>query len=197
MVQIVVKSNVREFRRFLKRYQRRELPFALSQALTATAFDVRRQVVEKTFPGAFELRNKGFARGIMRVDKARKRDPNAQVYDRRELPYLVMQETGGIKRPRSGSHIAVPQQARRGARGVVKRDRPRVVLASPKGFKTPNAIFRRKGRGGKILELLHLLVSQARIRPRLPFGRDAERVALRRFDRHLQRSLIKALRTAR
>ena len=197
MVALVVKSNVKAFRRFLKRYQRRELPFALSQALTATAFDVRRQVVERTFPGAFEMRNKGFARGIMRVDKARKRDPAAQVYDRRELPYLPMQETGGTKRPRHGAHIAVPKGARRGARGVVKRDRPRVVLASNKGFKTPNAIFRRKGRGGRIVELLHILVSAARIRPRLPFGRDAERVALRRFDRQLQRALIKALRTAR
>lgn len=196
MVELVVKSNIRRFSRLLTRYQKRQLPFAVSQALNATAFEGRGAGI-KAFDRDFDLRNKGFARGILRVDKATKRDLSAAVFDRRELDYLVTQQDGGVKRPRSGQHIAVPRQARRTARGVAKADRPRQIIASGKGFATRRAIFRKVGRGGRQLKLMHSLIRQARIRPRLKFDRDIERLALRRFDRHFQRWLIKALRTAR
>lgn len=196
MVAITVSSNVRQFSRFLTRYQKRQLPFAVSQALNSVAFEGRAAGI-KAFQRDFDLRNKGFPRGVLRVDKATKRDLSAAVFDRRELEHLVTQQDGGVKRPRSGQHIAVPRQARRTARGVARADRPRQILASGKGFATERAIFRKVGRGGRQLKLMHSLIRQARIRPRLKFDRDIERVVLRRFDRHFQRALIKALRTAR
>ena len=56
-----VTSNVNEVAGWLTNVQRKQLPFATAGALTDTAFDVRKHVVEKTFPRDFGLRNKRFA----------------------------------------------------------------------------------------------------------------------------------------
>ena len=48
------------------------MPFATAGALTDTAFDVRKHVIEKTFPRGFNLKSKRFAAVTLHVDKANK-----------------------------------------------------------------------------------------------------------------------------
>ena len=61
MLSLNVGSNIGEVAGWLTNVQRKQLPCATAGALTATAFDVRKHVVEKTFPRDFGLRNKRFA----------------------------------------------------------------------------------------------------------------------------------------
>ena len=61
MLSLNVGSNINQVAGWLTNVQRKQLPFATAGALTDTAFDVRKHVVEKTFPRDFDLRNKRFA----------------------------------------------------------------------------------------------------------------------------------------
>ena len=59
------------------------------------------------------------------------------------------------------------------------------------------AIVRRTTKRRGPLKVLYLLERRARIRKTFPFHRDAERVTKARFQRHFNRRLRQALRTAR
>ena len=105
----------------------KQMPFAMSQALNSTAFDIRRQIVDRTYPQSFNVKNKRFANAMFRVEKASKRKLSAAVFDRLGKDYMAMQAEGGTKLPR-GRNIAIPagltnaqQQARYRAHG--NRDR--------------------------------------------------------------------------
>ena len=51
-------SNINQVAGWLTNVQRKQLLFATAGALTSTAFDVRKHVIEKTFPRDFDLKNK-------------------------------------------------------------------------------------------------------------------------------------------
>ena len=198
MIEITV--NTRQFTRWLTDVERRQVPFATAQALTATAFAVRRQVVERTFPAAFKLRNRRFPRVAIRVAKATKRSLSASVFDRLGRDYLKLHATGGTKRPRGG-RLAVPTtRIRRTKSGRIPkgqtptavRGRKNAVVAPVNGGK--QGIWRR--RRGR-LELLYTLQPSARIRKRLRFFEDANAVVTRQFPRRFRVALAKAVRTAR
>ena len=82
MLSLNVGSNINQVAGWLTNVQRKQLPFATAGALTDSAFDVRKHVVEKTFPRDFDLKNKRFAGATLRVEKASKRKLRAAVYDR-------------------------------------------------------------------------------------------------------------------
>ena len=107
MLSLNVGSNINQVAGWLTNVQRKQLPFATAGALTDTAFDVRKHVVEKTFPRDFDLKNKRFAAATLRVEKANKRKLRAAVYDRLGREYLETQARGGIKKPR-GQWISIP-----------------------------------------------------------------------------------------
>ena len=148
MLSLNVGSNINQVAGWLTNVQRKQLPFATAGALTDTAFDVRKHVVEKTFPRDFDLKNKRFAGATLRVDKANKRNLRAAVYDRLGREYLETQARGGIKRPIDGRNIAIPtQHTKRTASGKVgAAKRPRAVLGKP------NTFIRRTSSGGQILQ---------------------------------------------
>ena len=109
MLSLNVGSNINQVAGWLTNVQRKQLPFATAGALTDTAFDVRRHVVEKTFPRDCDLRNRRFAGAVVRVEKANKRKLRAAVYDRLGRECLETQARGGIKRP-TWQWLSIPTQ---------------------------------------------------------------------------------------
>lgn len=202
MMNVSVRSNIDEITGWMNRVSRQQLPFATSVALNDTAFDVRRQIVDRTMPRAFKLKNKRFPSAAMRVRKSTKRKLRAGVYDRLGREYLVTQATGGIKRPR-GRHIAVPQGVRRTSTGKIsKANRPRQMLNKPRHFiatmpSGKSGIWKRKGKSRLPISLEYAFVTQARIPKRLRFYEDAQRTIRRRFPRRFKAAFAKAKRTAK
>ncbi len=202
-MQINVQSNISAFAKAMDAFGRDQIPFATASALNSTAFDVRKQIVEDTYPNSFTVRNKRFASQMFRVDKANKRNLNARVYDRLGRDYMVNQAEGGLKRPR-GNHIAIPsRQIKRTASGKVpKAKQPRNVLGG-KGYRTTlrsgqDVIAEQTGRGAaRRQRVLYLLENVARIPKRFPFYEDANRMAGRVFDRNFGKSFAFAKQTAR
>jgi len=202
-MQINVKSNISTFAKAMDAFGKQQIPFATANALNTTAFDVRKQIVEDTYPRSFTVRNKRFASQLFRVDKATKRNLTARLYDRLGRDYMVNQAEGGIKRPR-GRNIAIPtREIKRTTSGKVPKNRlPRNVLGG-KGFRTTlssgqQAIAEQYGRGAaKKTRVLYILEQTANIPKRFPFYEDADRKAKAMFSRNFAKSFAFAKRTAR
>ena len=158
-MQINISSNYKKLSRSLDQVGRKQLPFAFAKTLNQTMKAVGKYTVARTYPRAFDVRNKGFFKAAMFDPKhsvrwATKTKLRVSARDRFKRGNLQLHATGGTKRARSG-HIAIPSRytkATRGARGVRKTLRPRAVVDTPKGFidrdGPRDAIYQRYGRGG-------------------------------------------------
>ena len=202
-MQISVKSNISAVTKALDAFGKRQIPFATSLALNDAAFAVRKEIVERTYPQSFTVRNKRFAGAMFRVGKASKRNLTATVSDVLGRDYMTMQAEGGIKRPR-GRNIAIPsRQIKRTATGKVPMAKqPRNVLGG-KGYRTTlrsgqPVIAENVGRGAaKRQRVLYLLEPTARIPKRFPFYERGRKVAQTSFARAFNKRFAQARRTAR
>ncbi len=208
-VELSIRDNIAQVQKRLTNIERKQIPFATAGAINDTLFDIRKQIVGTTGPRSFDIRNRRFLNAAIRVRKASKRHLTGEVYDHLGRGQLQRHAKGGIKRPR-GRHIAIPgrdiEGKRSGSTGKIpKRLTPRTVLnkagrrrAFITTFKSgQRAIVRRKGKKQLPLQILYLLERQTRIRKSFRFHEDATKVARRVFQRHFNRRLRQALRTAR
>jgi hypothetical protein len=201
-MQINVKSNLSAVSKAVDAFGRNQMPFATSRALNSTAFDVRSQIVNKTYPRSFTVRNKRFASALFRVQKSTKRKLVAVVFDRLGKDYMTMQAEGGIKRPR-GNNIAIPtNNIKRLASGKVsKAKQPRNLLGG-KAYKTKlrggqEVIAQQEGRGAaRKQKILYILEQSANIPKRFPFYEDGQRIAQREFAKNFAKAFREAKRTA-
>ena len=190
----------------LGRTRRKQIPFAISLAGRLVAEDAADAVVDD-LPRRFTIRNRFVERGV-RWQKGTKADPTAYVFweprqrkRRAFVDQMVMQETGGIRRPLKRA-LALPRGIRRTKGGVIsKRKRPAAVLQQKNTFIRPAAggavILRRRGKSRAPLLLYFLSRRSARIEERWRFvdtaSDEARRVASKRFGQ----AFGKALRSAR
>ena len=144
-MQITLKSN---FIQFAERIgaARKQVPFAVANTLTDIAFLARHEIVEKTYPRSFQVKNPRTAGVIFRVEKATKRTLTASIYDRlakegkKSTRYLSRHESGGTKTSQSSTNVAIPgrrvKNFIRGASGQVKSAyKPKALLMQPNFFK--------------------------------------------------------------
>jgi len=202
-MQISVKSNISAVTKALDAFGKRQIPFATSLALNDAAFAVRKEIVERTYPDSFTVRNKRFAGAMFRVGKASKRNLTATVSDVLGRDYMTMQAEGGIKRPR-GRNIAIPsRQIKRTATGKVPMAKQPRNLLGGKGYRTTlrsgqPVIAENVGRGAaKRQRVLYLLEPTARIPKRFPFYERGRKVAQTSFARAFSKRFAQARRTAR
>lgn len=202
-IPIQVKSNAKEVGRFLTNVYREQIPFATAGALTSTAFDVRKELIDSTYPKAFALKNKTFPRVVTNVKKASKRDLVASVgnVSGRAIDYLFLHAEGGIKTPR-GNSLAVPtKHTKRGSKGAVpKAQRPRALLAKKGAFVTSvngTRVIMQKGKRGEKAQVKYVLTPKGKIDKALRFFEDARRVALKVFDKNFATAFARAIRTAK
>ena len=207
MMTMNVSSNYKKLDRSLDKLGNKQLPFAFSKTLNDTMKAVAKYTVARTYPRAFDVRNKGFFKAAMftgdAVRWATKTKLRASARDRFDRGNLQLHATGGTKQARSGS-MAIPSRytkATRGARGVRKNLRPRAVVDTPKGFidrdGPRDAIYQRYGRGGKQVRLLYVLQPSAKIRKRFRFYEDAERITRQVSPKLFKRNFAHAVKTAR
>lgn len=192
---IVDPSSTRELRR-LRRQMRRmsgQVPFATSRAINDTAFDARKHIVERVYPGAFTVRAKSFARAAFRVDPSSKRRLEARLYDRLDKAFLRLQAEGGTKRPQ-GRYIAIAPRRERTTTGKGKVTGKRSFVLESNG---DVLVVRREGRGeGAPLRVLRWLVPQARVQKRFMFFEEGGRVVAQRWPENFERRWRQAMRSA-
>lgn len=206
---IEIKVDTDRWGKYLTDLERIQIPFATSKALNSTALDIQRAERNRLL-SVFTIRRPEWAnRNIKITHFATKRELWATVGivapgDGTRSDILGKFENQTEKRPR-GEHIAIPIHAKRNARDIVTRaNRPRQIIEAGRAFivKSRKAgvelIARRLKQGQKtILQTLYLLVRRAPLTPNLKFVDTAKRVVDTRFDAHMDRELVKAIRTAK
>jgi hypothetical protein len=199
----------------------KQLPFAISQALNKTAFDVRaglngatRQYFRNPVP---------FTQRAFLVNRSNKRNLEAEVYaERRRARYLRTLITGGERgqkpvelrylakaeatMPRGSRLVpaAVPLTAagnvslatlRRIEGQIASRGRNSVFLGRPDGAGRPPGVYQRTIKGK--LKPLFIAIPRARYGKMFPMEEIGQKVIDRRFGQYLRSSLEQAIATAR
>jgi len=199
------------FRRSMSAIARRQVPFALSQALNDTAKDVTEAwglEVEQKLDRPTPFTKKGTY--VRRATKAR---PVAEVgYKPIQAAYLRKQYEGGTRRPKRRA-ILVPEAQRLNKYGnmpkgavakvlarsdtfVASRKKRRTAHLKPGVYKRAR---RRAGRSGgaNAPQLLIAFANSARYRKRLRLRHEAKRTVQVKFRPHFYRRFRAAMATAR
>ena len=189
VVSVTIKSNYRKIERSLDTLGRKQLPFAYATTLNDTMKAVKKFTIERTYPRSFQVRNKAFFKasvwGKGSVRWATKQNLVVSAEDRLGR--------GGQKKVRG--RVATPTRyvkARRTARGVPKRLRPRTVVDSAKGYLGGQSIYQTFGPRQSKRRLLYVLASNVTLRPRFPFYQDAERITKMTSSKLFKRNFRRA-----
>lgn len=215
-MQISVKSNVDQISRLIRSY-RDQIPQATAAALTKTAYDIKQEIVQNTWPQSVTARNSRFMKAVLKVEKATKKYLTAIVFDNLGREYLGKLESSGTKIP-MGNNIAIPARdvegMVRGANGAVKKSyKPRTLLDKKRFFRTTlksgmDAIVERpSGKEAGIrkrnrlkrgpLKVWYLLEPKAHIPKLFPFYQAARTVVQRRLEINFRNAFRRAVMTRR
>lgn len=208
LMQISFQNNIRQVERGLSDFARREVPFATSLALNATADDVLKNTsvsLRKRLDRPTPFTEKAF-----RATRSSKSRLSVKVFAMdRQAAYLKFQEDGGTRKPNRKA-IAIPVNIetnefgnipRRGIKRTLKLKN--VFSGVPKGApKEAAGIYKRVGatakkKAGYRLLLLIDYAKRTIYRPRLRFKSSAAKTAAARFPIHWERSIKRAIATAR
>ncbi|MBP6010609.1 MAG: hypothetical protein KBA31_00130 [Alphaproteobacteria bacterium] len=226
-IQISIKTNAKELRKSLSDFAKKQVPFAVSQALTAVAREVAKaevRAIDKTFPTATP-----FSLGGVGVAGATKSNLMARIFMREIaaayfLPYLQ----GGRHALFGGRRsIQVPVGLTTDRYGNLGKGRLSKVIGRPDVFvgkitfrksgETVAGVWQRpkvgKRRGGghgtkgstrnRIggvftgLKLLARFEQPQEVKQRLPWAATAQRVVEQVWAREFDKALAKAIATAR
>ncbi len=198
---VSVKTDIRGATRYLNRVQKKQIPFAASQALNDVAFDARKalraQAVKKLDrPTKFTIN--GF-----QVKKAAKRNLTAIVFiEAKRWKYMKYQVLGGTRRSARGKAIGLPtNKAKLNKFGNVPNRRKGLIKNAKQSIATINGVSgvweKRGGKRNPYLVLIHAMEPKVTYRKRFPFYKIVESVVASRFRRHFTKRLAHALRTAR
>lgn len=181
---------------------RRQIPFATSIAINNTIYDVRRDVIEDTWPRAFRVRNKTLPRRLFKVvKKATKGDLRALLSQDLDRGWVERQAKGGVKTGSKGGRVAIPTnpEPMRTSTGRIKSSlKPGALRNTPgtyvikKGART--FIMQRNKRGTK---LLYSVVASAKISKRFSFDEDTVATTIRVFPGYWRLAMNAAIAKSR
>lgn len=205
---VQVRTNLAQLYTYLDRAARSQVPFATAVALTrlAQAGQVR---VRQGLPHRFHLRSGWVARGIG-IEAARKNDwPRSRATVGSRDDFMVLQETGGTKRPRKTRELALPGervlgQLRSSTGRIPASRRPKRLKARKRYFLQKLVSGRSKGQFALLqrvsgerypLRVVYIFRPDARVAPRLGFRTTVERRAQELYGPVFDRVLRQALAT--
>ena len=209
MMKLSLKHDIGKLTKTLSDIQKKQIPFAASQAINDTLFNIQRET-KKQMPRKLD-RPTRYTLGAFRVNKASKRKLKGQVYLHDSRRYLEWQIEGGTRR-NGAKKIGVPFNATLNQygniparkRGLIKNKNQ--FIATIKGITGvwERGNYDRKGKfrsNGKskatAVKLMVAFEVDVQYKKRFPFYKIAEGVARNQFPRYFKRRLERALETAR
>ena len=217
-MQISVKNDIKQLTKDLNKVHSRQIPFAVSNALSTLAFDCRK-TLQTILPDYIDKPTPFTTRSIQ-VKKASKKRLIAEVgfasktFGR--LPknagtvpadYMSLQITGGTRQPKKQAIPVPTKHLRTNKYGSIPKGRISKLLAdkdkyfsgTPKGLdKSAAGIWQRMGKKkpGKI-RMVVAWEPKADYQKRFPFKRIMTKTIKQNFRKRFDNSLRKALETAR
>tara|TARA_R100001443_G_scaffold21181_1_gene33421 strand:- start:43 stop:666 length:624 start_codon:yes stop_codon:yes gene_type:complete len=204
LMKISVKNNIKEATRGLSKIHREQVPFATSNAINMTLFQLRKEMGKQTTkhldrPTPFT--QKGFL-----VETAKKTTLKGMLFLKEAVEkYLRFQIDGGTRV--TGKHIPIPYKpnARLNKFGNIIGKRSGLVKKSNQFIGEVNGILgvweRRKVSSSTTakspLKLVIAFTKSVDYKPRFPFYKISEMFTKNKFDRNFTRAFNKAVRSSR
>jgi hypothetical protein len=220
-MQVSVKSDIKKLTKALSTIQRKQIPFATSKALNATAFDARKSVqtaldLQLDKPTAYTKRG-------VQVEKSTKKNLVAQVGFRSrkfgkgqgsitQAEYMQRQIAGGTRLPKGQAiPVPVPKNMKPNKFGNIPRgkidrllaDKDKYFSGVPKGRNSGAGIWqrmpansKRKKQGGKI-RMVIAYEPKAQYQPRFRFKSVVEKSVKQNFGMRFNSAMKQALASAR
>ena len=202
MINLNISSDIDAAIAEVGNFFRRQIPFATSIAINNTIYDVRRDVIEDSWPKAFKVRNKALPRRLFKVvKKATKADLKALLSQDLDRGWVERQAKGGIKTGSQGGRVAIPTnpEPMRTSTGRIRASlKPARLTTTPgtyvikKGAKT--FIMQRSKRSTK---LLYSVVASAKISKRFSFDEDTVATTIRVFPGYWRLAMNAAIAKSR
>ena len=171
----------------------RRLAYIVSDALTDTAFQVRKEAFQEEFRQSFTLRNRFLLKGLapgsvgpggVGVQKSRPKVLMSRVFTGHGAEFTGLQESGGTKRRRAKPYaIPDPKSPDMNAKGFVRKKWPgrlRVGVPGSRVFQSGSRIVRRT-KGTRQLTTLFYLRKRIKVRNRLDIRGRSQAIAFLRF----------------
>jgi hypothetical protein len=196
-VRVSIKADVSKAASRLSDLQRKQIPYAVSVALNDTAYAVKQDIVDRVWPGSFEQRNRAFPKALFAVQKATKRSWQSVVYQKLDRDYVSGHIKGVTRTARRGGSIAIPVSVKRGSRGVPASRRPRALRNTYVAEAGRGEGIWQKGPRQRVPRLMYMLRRMVPNPKRFPFYTEGERTVRRIAPSALEKSLDRAIRTAR
>jgi hypothetical protein len=197
MLDLIVKDNIKELNKTLTRIEKKQLPFAISLGINNTAKDVMK--AEKVQTSKKLDRPTSFTQNAFKIKWSNKNNQEASVFIKPiQAKYLKYQVEGGKRTGR----IGVPyKHAKLNKFGNIPGRRKGFIKNKNQfigKIKNIDGVWERTGgkrnRGIKLMVGFEPVVSY---RKRFPFYKIGKGVVNSKFKKNLNKSLEKALSTAR
>ena len=194
-LQIDISSNIASETRWLRKAQRKQVPYAAALTINSLAFECQK-ATRKQAGVSFDLKKQLVPRGI-RVNRANKKNLSAWIgfinkdgsYDERHW-YMRTQTFGGTRTPKKAKHIAIPIKSNI-KRKQTKGYKNLIVLG--KGSK--KGLYRKYKR--KAPKKFFGLVRSQKVAKNYPFFIVCRDTIKRKFKSEWRKALTKALSTAK
>jgi hypothetical protein len=211
MARITISTNSLKVVADLNRAARKQIPYATSLALNATA-EGAQAAARASLGQHFTVRRRTFLENGIVVTKSNRRTwPNVSAYVSLRDEFMARQVIGGEKTARAGGSVAVPVAARRTPQEITTPNKwPGRLLGGAGGKRKfflgkiatgpragPMAVMRRTSADRYPLQVLYLLKPGVKVAPRWDFPAIVERHAVRNYDLNWRQALQYALDTAR
>ena len=220
-MQVSVKSDIKKLTKALSTIQRKQIPFATSKALNATAFDARKSV-QAALDVQLDKPTPYTKRGVQ-VEKSTKKNLVAQVGFRSrkfgkgqgsitQAEYMQRQIAGGTRLPKGQAiPVPVPKNMKPNKFGNIPRgkidrllaDKDKYFSGVPKGRSSGAGIWqrmpansKRKKQGGKI-RMVIAYEPKAQYQPRFRFKSVVEKSVKQNFGIRFNSAMKQALASAR
>ncbi len=212
MIQIKVKADTKQVKRFLSNVQKKQIPFATARAITQTLQVAKKDVIRQLDKDID--RPTPFTRRAFRVDGAKKQTLTGRLFALpKQNEYLKFQIFGGVRRPKGIALALRPAKpSPKGIRlnrfgNIPPAQQARAQLA--KGafsatingvagiWKAPTKTKSGKLRKGSRMQLLLAYEKQAVYRPRYRFFERGQNSIRVNWPRIFNKSFRDALRSAR
>jgi hypothetical protein len=181
----------------------KQVRFALTMALTATAKDAQGEIRD-SLQDTFTIRNRWLDQSNkfgIKVRPAKKDDLVAQVGT--DADWLQFHEEGGIKTPQ-GHFIAIPtRNVRRTKKQIIQKgQRPRALIGKRDFLITTKAgrvvLFQRTGRGKRSgIKAMYVMVPRSSIKKHSTILDPTMKAIQQRFGGNFSKALKRAIATAR
>lgn len=169
----------------------KQVPYAAARSLNNAAFKAREHLAGDTWPRSVTVRNRGFIKQALRVEKATKTKLQAAVVDTMGRGNLLAHADGGTKVAKK-RNLAIPTSAvKLTSKGVRDAQKPANLK---RAFVRNGTLFQVVGKGkGSRLQALFTLRPQAKIRKSVPFREEFADIVTNELRRSVPKELVKAM----